>query len=311
MLELIDVLVNVLTPIFLLVGVTAFIGRRFKPDPRAVSNLLVYVFVPALSFQTLIGLDIDGFLGIVTGDFGRAFAHITLLVLVMSAIAWGLASAFKLDRRTRSAFALSASQLNAGNYGIPLCTFAFGPEGGALALLFYVSSSIIGNMVGTFIASSGAVSPGAAALNVFRVPTTWGAVIALVMNALAVPLPLPIERGIGLAADATLPGMLALLGLILGQMQVRTLRVPWRWVGVASALRLVGGALVGVVVANGLGFTGLLYAVAVAQSAVPTAVLANALAAEFGSDTHFTSAATLITTLASIGTMAVLVAVLR
>jgi hypothetical protein len=309
--ELLEILLNVLAPIFLLVGAAAWIGQRFKPDPRAVSNLLVYLFVPALSFKTLYQLEAGSLAELVTGEFGRAFLHITLLVAIMSAIALGLGRAFGLDRRTTSAFTLASSQMNAGNYGIPLCTFAFGPEGGALALLFYVSSSISSNMVGTFVASSGSVGFGRAAANVLRVPTTWGALLAITLNLLNAPLPLTLERAVFLASDATLPAMLALLGLLLGQMSLRTLRVPWRWVFAACGLRLIGGAVLGALVASGLGFGGLFYAVAVTQSSVPTAVLANALAAEFGSDAQFTSAATLISTLASLGTMTILIAVLR
>ncbi|NOG52406.1 MAG: hypothetical protein HND48_25430 [Chloroflexi bacterium] len=60
-----------------------------------------------------------------------------------------------------------------------------------------------------------------------------------------------------------------------------------------------------------LGVTGIQYNVAVLQSAVPTAVMANALAAEFGSDAEFTSAATLVGTLASIGTLTLWIALLR
>jgi predicted permease len=51
--------------------------------------------------------------------------------------------------------------------------------------------------------------------------------------------------------------------------------------------------------------------VAILQCAVPTAVMANALAAEFGSDAQFTSAVTLISTLASIVTLTFLIAILR
>lgn len=309
--ELLDILLNVLSPIFMVVGAAALIGWRWRPDIRAVSALLVYVFVPALSFKTLLQLEIDGITGLIGGPFGQAFVHITLLAVCANLMALGVARAFGLDRQTSAAFALSASQINAGNYGIPLCTFAFGSQGGAFALLFYVSSSIINNMAGIFIASSGSVNMRRALANVFSVPTTWGAVIALTMNLFNLSLPLNVERAVFLAADATLPVMLALLGLILGQMDVRTLNVPWRWVSAACGLRLIGGAMLGFIIAGALGFTGVFHAVAVLESSVPTAVLANALAAEFGADARFTSAATLISTLASLGTITILVAILR
>lgn len=309
--EFIDILLNVLAPIFMLVGATAFIGRKFKLDPRGVSTLLIYLFVPALSFKTLIQLDIDGIGDIITGDFGRAFAHIALLMLTMTLLGMALTLWLGVKRDVRSAFALVISMPNAGNYGIPMCTFAFGPEGGAFALLFYVSSSIVVNSLGTFVASSGALDFRSAVWNVFRVPSIWGVAIALTLNILNIPLPQSLERGIFLAADATLPVMLSLLGFLLGQMQIRQLDVPWRLVMLACGLRLIGGAILGFILAGLLGFTGVLYAVAVLIAAMPTAVMASALAAQFGSDAKFTSAVTLVSTLASIGTMTLLIAVLR
>jgi len=311
MTELFDILLNVLLPIFILVGITALIGRRFHPDSRAISTLLIYLFVPALSFKTLIQLDINGLSDIITGDFGRAFLQVLLMVLAMTGIGMGLGALLKMDNRTSSAFTLVVSQPNAGNYGIPVCTFAFGAEGAAFALLFYVSSSMVGNSLGTFVASRGAVNIKEAVWNVFRVPSIWSVIIALALNILNIPLPQAVERSVFLAADATLPVMLALLGLLLGQMEIRRLNVPWRLVLLACAIRLIGGALVGFFLAGLMGFTGVLYAVAVVESSVPTAVMANALAEQFGSDAQFTSAATLISTLASIGTITLLIAILR
>jgi hypothetical protein len=309
--EFIDILLNVLAPIFMLVGASAFIGRRFKLDPRGVSTLLIYLFVPALSFKTLIQLDIRGIEDIITGDFGRVFIHTAILMVGMTALGMALTTWLKTGRRVGSAFSLVISMPNAGNYGIPMCTFAFGSDGGAFALLFYVSSSIVVNSVGTFVASSGGMGFRQAAANIFRVPSIWGVIIALAMNILNIPLPQPLERSIFLAADATLPVMLSLLGFLLGQMDVRSLDVSWRLVALACVLRLVGGAVIGFILAGLLGFTGVLYAVAVLESAMPTAVMANALSAQFGSDTQFTSAVTLVSTLLSIGTMTLLIALLR
>lgn len=307
--ELLDILFNVISPIFLIVAMAFFVGKRFGPDPRALSTVLIYLFIPALSFRTMIQLPIDGVSDIVNGDFGRAFLQISLLSLIMMSVGIGLSRVLKLDRKTGSAFTLSVTQLNAGNLGIPLNTFAFGPEGGALALLFYVSSAMVGSMIGVFVASRGEKGIGAALMNVIRVPVGLSALIGLAMNTFDVGLPKPLENSIFLLGDATIPAMIVLLGLLISRMEVKS--APWRLVTLAAALRLLGGAAVGFVLAGLLGQSGLAFSVAILQSAVPTAVMANALAAEFGSDAQFTSAATLISTLASIVTLTLLIAILR
>lgn len=307
--ELLDILFNVISPIFLIVGIAFFIGKRFNPDPRTLSTVLIYLFIPALSFRTMVQLPIDGVSDIVNGDFGRAFLQITLASLIMMTVGMAVGRLLKLDRRTGSAFTLSVTQLNAGNLGIPLNTFAFGAAGGEIALLFYVSSAMAGNMIGVFIASRGEQSIGAALLNVLRVPVSLAALVGLVMNTVNVSLPLPVERSLFLLADATLPGMIVLLGLLISRMAVRDAR--WKLVALAAAIRLLGGAAVGFTLATVLGQTGLAYPVSILQCAVPTAVMANALATEFGGDAQFTSAVTLISTLASIVTLTFLIAILR
>jgi malate permease and related proteins len=307
--ELFDILYNVISPIFLIVAIAFFIGRRFNPDPRTLSTILIYLFIPALSFRTMLQLDIDGISDIVNGDFGRAFAQITFALLIMMSIGMLVGRVLKLDRRTSSAFTLSVTQLNAGNLGLPVNAFAFGPAGGEIALLFYVSSALAGNMIGVFIASRGEKSVGAALVNVLRVPVSLAALVGLAMNTAGVTLPLPMERALFLVADATLPGMIVLLGLLISRMVIRDAR--WGLVALASALRLLGGAAVGVVLASLLGQVGVAHPVSILQCAMPTAVMANALATEFGGDTQLTSAVTLVSTLASIVTLTVLIAVLR
>jgi predicted permease len=307
--ELLDILFNVISPIFLIVGIAFVIGKRFNPDPRTLSTVLIYLFIPALSFRTMVQLPIDGVSDIINGDFGRAFLQITLASLIMMTVGMGVGRLLKLDRRTGSAFTLSVTQLNAGNLGIPLNTFAFGAAGGEIALLFYVSSAMAGNMIGVFIASRGEQSIGAALLNVLRVPVSLAALVGLVMNTVNISLPLPVERSLFLLADATLPGMIVLLGLLISRMAVRDAR--WKLVALAAAIRLLGGATVGFILATLLGQTGLAYPVGILQCAVPTAVMANALATEFGGDAQFTSAVTLISTLASIVTLTFLIAILR
>lgn len=307
--ELLDILLNVISPIFLIVSIAFLIGKRFNPDPRTLSTILIYLFIPALSFRTMMQLPIDNVSDIINGDFGRAFAQITLASLIMMTVGMGIARLLKLDRRTGSAFTLSITQLNAGNLGIPLNTFAFGAAGGEAALLFYVSSAMAGGAIGVFIASRGEQSIGTALLNVFRVPVSTAALVGLLMNTVDISLPLPVERSLFLLADATIPAMIVLLGLLISRMAVRDAR--WKLVILAAAIRLLGGAAIGFVLANLLGQTGVAYPVAILQCAVPTAVMANALAAEFGSDAQFTSAVTLISTLASIVTLTFLIAILR
>ncbi|NOG52404.1 MAG: hypothetical protein HND48_25420 [Chloroflexi bacterium] len=66
--ELLQIFIDVIVPIFLIVGAAFWVGRRLNPDIRSLSTVLIYLFIPALSFRTMIRLPIDGVQDVVTGS---------------------------------------------------------------------------------------------------------------------------------------------------------------------------------------------------------------------------------------------------
>jgi hypothetical protein len=158
-------------------------------------------------------------------------------------------------------------------------------------------------------------------LNVLKVPIGYAAVIGLAANLADIELPLIFQRGIiDLAAGAAIPGMLALLGLQLSRVSLRvpenlkdkteTLATDLKAVLLASGLRLLVAPFIALGLALLFGLSGTTYNVAVVESSMPTAVLASALATEFGADAQYVAAVTLVSTLLSILTLTVLIAFL-
>jgi predicted permease len=214
----------------------------------------------------------------------------------------------RFNRMQDSAFMISIILVNAANYGIPVNTFAFGTEGQQRALIYYVMSVMVGNTLGVYFASRGEGSVRQALMNVLKVPITYAAVAGLIVNLAQISVPLPIERATSVLAQAAVPGMLVLLGLKLSE---ATLQVRWKPLLLAVGIRLLLAPMIAFVYATLLGLTGVAFQVAIVQSGMPTAVLANALAAQFHSDGEFTSAATLISTLGSIITLSVIITLLK
>lgn len=299
MLELLNIMFTVIAPIFLVVGVAYVIGRRFQPNPRGLSVFLIYLFIPALVFKgvyetEVTGAEIGGVAGVVLGG------ALAMMLIGMAVSRW-----LSLDRRTESALVLSVIMVNAANYGIPLNTFAFGEPGGNIAILFYVVSAMMGNVLGVFFASRGSVSLRDALLNIVRVPILYAALLGLVLNVADVELPTILRRSVlELAANAAIPGMLALLGLQLSRVR---LKGRLGMIALGAGLRLLVGPLVGLAFALLFGLSGVAFRVSVVESSMPTAVLASALATQFGGDAEYVSAVTLVGTLASIVTLSVLI----
>ncbi len=313
--QLLSIMLNVIGPIFLVVGIAYIIGKRFKPSPRGLSVFLIYFFVPALVFKGIYETELSG------GEMGGIAGVVIGVALVMMLIGLGAARLMNYSEKSESALVLTLILVNAANYGIPLNTFAFGDEGGSAAIIYYVMSAILGNIAGVYFASRGSVPAREALLNVFKVPIGYAALIGLTANLAEVELPLILQRGIiDLAAGAAIPGMLALLGLQLSRVSLRvpenlkdkadTLATDFKAVLLASGLRLLVAPFIALGLALLFGLSGTTYNVAVVESSMPTAVLASALATEFGADAQYVSAVTLVSTLLSILTLTVLIAFL-
>lgn len=302
MAELLSIMLNVITPIFVIIGVVVLIARRFHPDAAGLSTFIIYLFIPALAFTGVAQAELSG------GEVIGLAAVAVVMSVIMAVIGMAVSRYERFDRKLESAFLISIILVNAANYGIPLNRFAFGVEGERQAIIYYVMSVMVGNVLGVYFASRGAATVKQAIGNVLKVPITYAALAGLIVNLGHVALPLPLERAINICSQAAVPGMLALLGLKLAETSLRHIR--WRPVLMATGIRLVIAPLIAFPLSMVFGLTGVPFQVAVVQSSMPTAVLANALATQFSSDTEFTSATTLVSTLASIVTLTIIIALL-
>ncbi len=301
MTALLNVAINIIGPIFLVIGVAVVYGRRFNPDLRTLSTLLVYVLVPCLVFDGIYRADLQ------TGQVEKVVALVALITAALWLTGWVLARLFHFDRQLESTFILTLILVNAANYGIPLNEFAFGPEGRQSAVLYYAVTAIIANNLGIYLVSRGKESARQALLNVVKAPLIYGAILALILNLGRVQLPLAIDRAVTILSQAAIPGMLILLGLQLARVSLAGRLGP---ILLAASTRLVIAPVFAFVLAALLGLSGVARQVSIVESSMPTAVLSIAIAAQFGGDNDFTGAVILFSTLASIVTLTVLLSIL-
>jgi predicted permease len=171
-------------------------------------------------------------------------------------------------------------------------------------LIFFVTTVIVSNTFGVFLASRGAASSRRALLNVLVIPMPYAALLGIVFNLGDVTIPAPFQRAITLLSDAANPCMLVVLGLQLSR--AKMIRGRIKPILLASSMRLVVAPLLVLIPVVVLGMTGLTRQVALVEAAMPTAVIAGVLATEFGSDSEFVTGTILVSTLLSIITLSVL-----
>jgi len=149
--NLAQVLIDVLIPIFLIFGIGVLLGKKKNPDPRPIAHLSIYILLPSLVFISFLNGNIMNKLAVI----GVYILSFTGIMYILSVI---ICKIFHFDRPLESAFLLSVLFSNHGNYGVPLCTFAFGEEGMTNALAYMMYGSVIMYTVAVYIASRGCCS---------------------------------------------------------------------------------------------------------------------------------------------------------
>jgi predicted permease len=287
---LLRIFANNILPVLLISGGGFTVGKVFKLDSRPLGKVIFYIFSPLLVFKllTTTRLPLD--------QIVVMMAFTAANVLTIGGLAFLAGRILRLERSVLIVVILTAMCTNAGNYGLPLVSFAFGQQALAYASIFFVTGQLLFYSVGVVVASLGHLDIKAATLGVLKVPAIYAIILALLTIRSGWTLPEWVQRAITLAADGAIPGMLVLLGLELAN-------VHWnsnlRILGVPIFIRLVVGPLIGLGMGALFGLQGSAYQAGVAESATPTAVMTTILAAEYNLNSSLLTAVIFAATILS------------
>jgi malate permease and related proteins len=299
MLALFTLLLEVVLPVFAVVAVGAWVGRRFDLQVGPINRLAIYAAVPALAFRTM--ADIEMAWGPALHLVGGYLAFL----LTMGLLA-GLFGRRWLSSRRRTLIGTSIFG-NAANLNLPVALFAFGAPGLDRALVLYVVTALALFGLGPLLLGRTA-GLRTAARTALGFPVLWAAVLGLAINARGVALPVGAARAVDLLADAAVPVVLLSLGIHMAR------SVHWRPSGQAWAavgIKLLLGPLVAAAVGAAVGLGGLDLAVLVVLGAMPTAINAAMLAVEFGGEAEQVGEAVVTGTALSLLTLPVVLAFAR
>jgi predicted permease len=135
-----------------------------------------------------------------------------------------------------------------------------------------------------------------AALGLFKIPTLYAVLLAILINIYGIQIPGPIERAVQLAAGGTIPLMLVLLGVELTRVQ---LAGSARAIQISVPLRLLISPLIGLLLTALFGISGAARQGSVTEAAMPSMVSATVLATEYQLDSKLVTAIVFISTLLS------------
>ncbi len=297
--ELLSIFFDVVAPVFAIVAIGYLVGPRLGLDAKTLSRAAYYVFVPAFTFDVISRSRVP------LASAGRMAAYAVVTHLAFGALAFVLARLLRRSREVTAAYVMLAVFGNVGNFGLALVTFRLGDAALAPATIYFVVILLTSFVVCVGVAAWTRGGGLSAASSVFRTPALVVAVPAAFVSAAQAELPLVVSRTVGLLGGAMIPVMLFVLGVQLAH--TRMLR-PTADVGVVSLLRLVGAPALAFVLAAPFGLAGLERATGILQAGMPPAILVAIIATEYDVAPGFVTAAVLLSTVLSLPTLTVLLA---
>ncbi len=299
--ELFTLFFNNLFPILLVAGIGFALAKWLNINPRPLSQVVFYVFSPVLVFKLIMNSQLSN------QDILRTLAYALILFICVGLLTWLIGGVLRFDRRTMAAVLITAMFMNAGNYGLPLTSFAFGEQALAFASIFFVINAVLTNTVGIVIASSGSMSIPNAIKGLVKFPAIYALSLGILFLQFGWKLPTGLDRTVTLLSNAAIPCMLVLLGMQLVNIRLDGHIKP---LILTSSMRLLIAPAVAFGLTRLFGMTGPAQQAVVLEAGMPVAVLTTILATEFDAEPTFVTTAVLVTTLLSPLTLTPLLAFL-
>ena len=276
---------NNILPIILLSAAGFALGKLLHIDSRSLGRVVFYVFSPVLIFDLLIQNQLKMSEAAIVIAFAFAF------ILTMGVVTLILGRFLKLERPALISILITTMFANTGNYGLPLVSFAFGEQALSYAGVYFVTTTLLFYTLGVFLASLGHMNFKEAIVGLFRIPTLYAVLLAILINAWKIEFPIPVSRAVELAAGGTIPLMLILLGVQLTSLEFSGNQ---RAMQLSVSLRMILAPLAAL-----FGLQGFIRQGSVTQASMPSMVSATVLATEYDLDSKLVTAVVFISTLLS------------
>lgn len=276
-------LLAILAPIIISVAIGYAWGKSGTDYPADfISRIVMYVGTPCLIVGAMAKVEVDA------AVMGEVMLATAVAMTAMGLLGWLLLRVLKLDIPS---YLPPLIFPNNGNMGLPLCLFAFGELGLALALGSFMVMMIATFTVGLLLVSAGGWRE--RLQDIAYQPIIYAMAVALALLVTDTPLPLWIDNTVTLIGGFAIPLMTITLGVSLSTLKVRT----WQRSLGFSVLRIFGGLLLGWLSCWVLQVEGVSRSVVLLQSAMPVAVFNYLLALRYQRRPEEVAAMVVISTL--------------
>ena len=276
-------ILTILAPIFIVVSIGFSWNKLGRPFEAAfLSRLLMEVGVPCLVLSSLIKADVK------QEDIGNIAIAVMIMLIVMSSIGFLLSYLLKVNPRV---YVTPFTFTNAANLPLPLCLYAFGAEGLALGMAYYVIATCL-----HFVFGVGYFSGETDYKKLLRTPIIHAGWIAAVFIYFDLELPIWIFNTLQMVGGMVIPIMLITLGVSLSSIKANNIRKPL----IFSIVRVTMGITMGLLITHFLGYDGVTRGAILIQSAMPSAVVNFMIAKRYNKEPETVAAMVVSSTLISL-----------
>ena len=280
--------------LYMLVGYVSRKTGLLGPDARkSFTDFVIYIALPCMIFQSF---DME-----MTAETLRTGATALFIAsgMACAALLVGRFAYGWCRPRERCILPYGTLVSNSGFAGLPVVESAYGAAGLFLGSLFIIPTRILMWSAGISLFTD---APRAQRFkNVMLNPGILAVEAGILRMVLGIPLPAQLNRALSALGGCTPPLAMAIVGMILAQVDWRTVLEPKAFL--LAAVRQLALPLALLAVLKALGTDPLTLQVAVVLTGMPIGSTTAILAAKYGADADFASKAVFISTLTSLVTV--------
>jgi len=297
---LFHIILDIIFPLFVLIGAGAILQRVIKLDLSTLSTLTVYFLLPAVCFVNIYEGKMSG--ALITRTLIFLFTFNILLIFVSMVIA----KVNKFDRKLTATFKNSMVLSNSGNYGLPVSELVFAghPAGMSIQIIVSIFQNILTYTWGFFNCVSAHSSGLEILRKIIRLPVIYALLLAILLKCIHVEIPEFLWKPIENSSNAFMAVALVTLGAQVSYLKITKISRTIVWIIIG---RLIISPIIGLLVVLMLGLTGITAQALFIASSFPTSRNSSLLALEYDNYPEYASQAVLLTTVLSSFTVAIVV----
>ncbi|SFP34131.1 AEC family transporter [Salibacterium halotolerans] len=297
---LFQILLQIIFPVFFLLGMGALLHRLFQFDLKTLSRLLTYLFLPTVIFANIYQNDMTPSLLLEIGGF------LLIQFLLLGALAHVTAKIMKMDKKLSATFKNSVVLNNSGNFGLPVSQLVFqaNPVGASVQIMVMMFQNIITYTYGLMNAAS---TEGKGTMNlkeILKTPILYALVLGFLFYGFQIPIPGFIWTPLQNIADAFLAVALLTLGAQVAYPKLENFS-PAFFMGLAG--RLIVAPLTALAVISLFGMDGTIAQALFIASAFPMSRNSAQFALMYDNYQEYAAQAVLISTMLSSITVTIVI----